>query len=68
MGRNPFNSLNPHRRRERAAACRTFQPGRLGSLEVDRQFILGRRPHRQIGGLLALEDAIDRATLTERQV
>src|SRR3974377_1209333 len=41
----------PHRRH--------FQAKRLGRLEVDDQFVLGRRLHRQIGGLLALEDAID---------
>ena len=32
---------------------------RLGGLEVDHQLVLGRRLHRQIGRLLALEDAID---------
>src|SRR5450631_4304704 len=32
---------------------------RLGGLEIDNQLILGRRLHRKIGGLLALEDAID---------
>ena len=32
---------------------------RLGGLEVDHQFVLGRRLHRQVGGLLALENAID---------
>src|SRR3981081_695721 len=32
---------------------------RLGGLEVNHQLVLGRRLHRQIGGLLALEDAID---------
>ncbi len=32
---------------------------RLGGLEVDDQFVLGWRLHRQIGWLLALEDAID---------
>ena len=32
---------------------------RLGGLEVDHQLILGRRLHRQVGRLLALEDAID---------
>ena len=31
----------------------------LRGLEVDHQFVLGWRLHRQIGGLLALEDAID---------
>ena len=32
---------------------------RLGGLEVDDQLVLGRRLHRQVGRLLALEDAID---------
>ena len=32
---------------------------RLGGLEVNRKLILGRRLDRQVGGLLALEDAID---------
>ena len=31
----------------------------LGGLEVDHQFELGRRLHRQVGGFLAFEDAID---------
>ena len=32
---------------------------RLGGLEIDHQLVLGRRLHRQVGRLLALEDAID---------
>src|SRR5207249_1954425 len=32
---------------------------RLGGLEVDHQIVFGRRLHRQIGWLFALEDAID---------
>src|ERR1700716_2517699 len=32
---------------------------RLGCLEIDDQFVLGRRLHRQVGRLLALEDAVD---------
>jgi hypothetical protein len=31
----------------------------LGGLEVDHQFVLGRRLHWQVGRLLALEDAIN---------
>ena len=31
----------------------------FGGLEIDRQLVFGRRLHRQVGGLLALEDAID---------
>jgi hypothetical protein len=34
---------------------------RLRGLEVDHQLIFGRRLHRQVGRLLALEDAIDLA-------
>ena len=30
---------------------------RLGGLQVDDQLVLGRRLHRQVGGLLAFEDA-----------
>src|SRR5262249_15381552 len=36
-----------------------FEPERLRSLEIDHQIVLGRVLHRQVGGLLALEDAID---------
>ena len=32
---------------------------RLGGLEIDHHFVLGQRLHRQVGRLLALEDAID---------
>jgi hypothetical protein len=32
---------------------------RLGSVEINDEFVLGRRLHGQFGGLLALEDAID---------
>ena len=35
----------------------TVEAERLGGLEVDDQLELGRLPHRQIGRLLALEDA-----------
>ena len=38
---------------------RHVEAERLGGLEVDDQFVLGRRLHRQVGRLLALEDAID---------
>jgi hypothetical protein len=37
----------------------TVEAERLGGLEVDHQLVLGRRLHRQVGRLLALEDAID---------
>ena len=38
---------------------RHVEAERLGGLEVDHQLVLGRRLHRQVGRLLALEDAID---------
>jgi hypothetical protein len=38
---------------------RHVQAERLRCLEIDHQFVLGRRLHRKIGRLLALEDAID---------
>src|SRR5262245_33322307 len=38
---------------------RNFEAERLRGLEVDHEFILGRRLHRQISGLLAFENAID---------
>ena len=37
----------------------TVEAERLGGLEVDDQLVLGRRLHRQVGRLLALEDAVD---------
>jgi hypothetical protein len=38
---------------------RHVEAERLGGLEVDHQLVLGRRLHRKVGRLLALEDAID---------
>ena len=34
-------------------------PSAFASFEIDDQFVFGRRLHRQISWLLALEDAID---------
>src|SRR5215467_13282437 len=39
--------------------CRHFEAKGLRGLEIDHQLILGRRLHRQVGRLLALENAID---------
>src|SRR5262245_65936011 len=41
---------------------RRVKPKRLGGLEVDRQFELGRLLHRKVGRLLAFKDAIDVAS------
>ena len=38
---------------------RNVQTEGLGGLEVDNQLVLGRRLHRQVGRLRALEDTID---------
>src|SRR6266508_3353391 len=38
---------------------RHVEAERLGGLEVEHQLVLGRRLHRKVGWLLALEDAID---------
>jgi hypothetical protein len=38
---------------------RHFEAERFGGLEVDDQMVLGRRLHPQVGGLFALEDAVD---------
>ena len=38
---------------------RHVEAERLGGLEVDHQLVFGRRLHRQVGRLLALEDAVD---------
>ena len=36
-----------------------MRPSAFRGLEIDHQLVLGRRLHRQVGWLLALEDAID---------
>jgi hypothetical protein len=38
---------------------RNLDAERLGGLEVEDRFVLGRRLYRQVGWLLSLEDAID---------
>src|SRR3954452_1093861 len=37
----------------------TSRPSALAGLEVNRQLVLSRRLHRQVGRLLALEDAVN---------
>src|SRR5262252_7423462 len=41
---------------------RDFDAERLSSLEVDHQLVFGRRLYRQVGRLLAFEDAVDVAS------
>jgi hypothetical protein len=38
---------------------RNVETERFGCLQVDYEFVFGRRLHRQVGRLLALEDAVD---------
>jgi hypothetical protein len=38
---------------------RHFKAERFGGLEVDHQLVFGRRLHRKVSRLLALEDAVD---------
>src|SRR5438093_4185954 len=40
-------------------ARRQLKTERLGGLKIDNEFVLGWRLHRQVGRLLAIEDAID---------
>ena len=73
---NPFMNqiaVLPLTSRQRiiAAVCSRCQSQRnyefamdsLGGLEIDHQFVLGRRLHRKVGGLLTPEDAVDRCRL-----
>ena len=52
-----FHSITSSARASRLSG--KVEAERLGGLEVDSEFVLGRRLHRKIGGFLALEDAID---------
>jgi hypothetical protein len=39
--------------------CRQVEAERLSGLEVEHRLVFRRRLHRQVGGLFALEDAVD---------
>ena len=52
-------STRSPRRRARARVGGTSRPSALAVLRLMHQLVLGRRLHRQVGRLLALEDAID---------
>ena len=63
----PRSAMNPplHSITSSARASsngRNFEAERFCGLEVDHQLVLGRSLHRQVGRLLALEDAIDVAS------
>jgi len=64
IGLSPRSEMNVRRlirtpRRRARVAWSVLEAERLGGLEIQHQFILGRRLHRQGGGLFTLEDAID---------
>ena len=40
-------------------SCWHIKTEGLGGLEIDHQFVLGRRLHREVARLFALEDAVD---------
>ena len=56
----PLHSITSSARA--SSDCRHVDAKCLGGLEIDHQFVLGRRLYRQVGWLLALEDAIDIAS------
>jgi hypothetical protein len=54
-GARSAEPTGPERGRVASEFCRLS----IWVLEIDRQLVFGRRLHRQVGGLFALEDAID---------
>ena len=56
---NSRRFIRSPRRRGRAAIGGTSRPSALAVLRLIDQLVLGRRLHRQVGRLLALEDAVD---------
>ena len=60
----PFHSITSSARASRCGG--TVEAERLRGLEVDHQLELGRRLHRQVARLLALEDAVDIAEAARR--
>ena len=71
LSANSGHSVAAHSMTSSARASSDRRHGeaeRLGGLEVDDQLVLGRRLHRQVGRLLALEDAIDVAGRAPEQV
>jgi hypothetical protein len=52
-------SLFDHLVGAREQRCWDFEAERSRSLEIDHQLVLGRRLHRQVGGLLVAQDAVD---------
>ena len=54
-----LSAIRSPRRRGRAASAARSRPSALAVLRLIDQLVLGRRLHRQVGRLLALEDAVD---------
>ncbi len=52
-------AIRSPRRRGRAATAARSRPSALAVLRLITSLVLGRRLHRQVGRLLALEDAVD---------
>src|SRR5262249_59108055 len=66
--RGPSTPSFDHLVGTREQAIRHREAERLRHLEIYDQLVLGRRLHRQVGWLLALEDAIDVASCSAAKV